>query len=434
MLKVNIKNFESVGNASFDIDGFTVIIGKNNIGKSAIIRAIDAALTNRTGSKFIRWGKTKCSVKLQKDNLDIDWQKGDSATYKISSDGGAHKEDFSKLNKIIPQPILDAGFRKIEIGDIKLTPLVAHQFKELFLIDKDTVVTDVLSVIYQLNLLSDADDLCQKDLRSSKSLLKTRQSDLSKVQKQLEIFKDFEDYKREFEDVKILDAKIKTLQKQISEIDLFSTELEQLQASIKSLGKITSVKIPSIGTFEKAIQKYSWLEEAASQCALLKTEVEKLGTVQTITLPEVNDTAKLIEKHRWVLETTLEMEAASRLYKSLKAISGIKLPEYAQIEKTFEEFREISKLSEDMRAIAGEMQSLSKITEVSTIDLNASLRRISDQIELWDQLSSLQLEFSSGILEMKEISAELTDTKRQLEENRQVYSQFKVCPTCGTSL
>lgn len=434
MLKVNIKNFESVGNASFDIDGFTVIIGKNNIGKSAIIRAIDAALTNRTGSKFIRWGKTKCSVKLQKDNLDIDWQKGDSATYKISSDGGAHREDFSKLNKIIPQPILDAGFRKIEIGDIKLTPLVAHQFKELFLIDKDTVVTDVLSVIYQLNLLSDADDLCQKDLRTSKSLLKTRQSDLSKVQKQLEIFKDFEDYKKEFEDIKVLDAKVKSLQKQISEIDSFSADLAQLQTAIKILGKITSVKVPSIGTFEKAIQKYSWLEEAASQYAGLKAEVEKLGTVHTITVPEVGNTEEAIKKHQWVLEATLEIEAASRLYKSLKAISGVKLPEYAQIEKAFEEFREVSKLSEDMKIFAEEVGRFSRIAEVSTSNLNASLQKISDQINSWDQLSSLQLDFSSGVLEMKEISAELTDTKRQLEENREVYSQFKVCPTCGTTL
>jgi AAA15 family ATPase/GTPase len=434
MLKVDIKNFESVGSASFEVDGFTVVVGKNNIGKSAIIRAIDAALSNRTGSKFIRWGKTKCQVKLQKDALEIDWQKGDSATYKISSDGGVNRKDFSKLNKVIPQPILDAGFRKIDVGDDKLSPLVAHQFKELFLIDKDTMVTDVLSVIYQLNILSDADDLCQKDLRTTKNLLKTRQLDLTKVQKQLEIFKDFEVYKTEFEAIKVLDSKIKILQKDLSDVDSFIAELNQFQAAVNRYEKVSKIKIPSVGQFDKDLQKYQVLCAEEQSLGTLQAEVRNLGVVSGITIPETKGIEKTIEDHQWVLRTTLEMEAVSRAYKNLKAITTIKIPEYAQIEKTCDGFREVSDLSEKMKVTVSEVKSFSKISEISLEALGVFIQKIADQVDTWDQLNSLMCDFSGEVLTTREISAELTDTKMKLTKAQDTFSQYKVCPTCGKPL
>ena len=180
MLKASVKDFQSISNAQIDIDGFTVVIGKNNLGKSALVRAIDAALTNRTGNEFIQWGKKETQVHLKKDDLDILWKKGDSASYKING------KSYSKLNRAVPPPILEAGFRKIEIGDLKLTPLVAPQFEELFLLDKPgSVITEALSVIYKLNVLSDADSLCQKEIRSTKALLKTWDSDLQKTKNEL---------------------------------------------------------------------------------------------------------------------------------------------------------------------------------------------------------------------------------------------------------
>jgi len=135
MLKLKIKDFQSVGDISFDVDGFTVIVGKNNRGKSAIIRAVDAALNNRSGDDFIRWGKTKSEVSFSKDGLEVDWVKGDSAKYKVNG------ESFTKLNRSVPQPIIEAGIKKIEVGDTKLSPQIAHQFKELFLLDNPSSIT-----------------------------------------------------------------------------------------------------------------------------------------------------------------------------------------------------------------------------------------------------------------------------------------------------
>ena len=82
------------------------------------------------------------------------------------------------MNRAIPKPIIDAGYKKFEIADEKLNPLIAHQFEELFLINKSgPFVTEAISTLYDLNDINDADILCQKKLRASKNLLKTRNVD-----------------------------------------------------------------------------------------------------------------------------------------------------------------------------------------------------------------------------------------------------------------
>ena len=194
MLKVKIKNFQSIADTEFEVDGFTVIVGKNNRGKSAIVRAIDSALSNRLGNNFIRWGKLQTEVGLIKDNLDLSWVKEEkTASYTIN------KKSFTSLNRTVPQPIIDAGYKKFEIGDEKLNPLIAHQFEELFLINRSgPFVTEAISTLYDLNDINDADSLCQKKLRATKNLLKTRYTDTENLIKKLENFEGLEDVKQKW--------------------------------------------------------------------------------------------------------------------------------------------------------------------------------------------------------------------------------------------
>ena len=51
---VEIRNFQSIEKATIKIDGFTVVVGRSNIGKSALVRAVKAALTGAPVSSFVR--------------------------------------------------------------------------------------------------------------------------------------------------------------------------------------------------------------------------------------------------------------------------------------------------------------------------------------------------------------------------------------------
>ena len=56
MTEVEVRNFQSVEHAVFRIEGFTALVGRSNIGKSALVRAVKAALTGATGTDFVRHG------------------------------------------------------------------------------------------------------------------------------------------------------------------------------------------------------------------------------------------------------------------------------------------------------------------------------------------------------------------------------------------
>lgn len=270
MTKVKVKNFQSVKNAEFDIDGFTVIIGKNNIGKSALVRAIDAALTNRTGSEFIRLGEKQTEVSIDHGKLKIQWKKGSKASYKVN------EEPYSALNRSVPQPLIDAGFKKIELNNIKLSPLLASQFKPLFLIDETgSAVTEALSNIYKLDLPSRADDLCQKELRSSKSLLKTRKQDLKDVEKNLETFKDFENIKFEFEKLKNLDKKATVIRNELQELEGFQKELLLTSQALKEIKPILGIEVPSLSTAKEYIEKINTIIQWEKEFNDLRVSVEK---------------------------------------------------------------------------------------------------------------------------------------------------------------
>lgn len=304
MTEIKIKNFQSIGEAEFKIDGFTVIVGKNNIGKSAVIRAIDSALTNRVGKDFIRHGTKKTEVSIKRDNLIINWQKGNKAVYDING------ESFSALNRSVPKPLTEAGFRRLEIGSEKLNPTLASQFSPLFLLDRGgPAVTEALSRMYKLDVISTADDLCQKQIRATKALLKTRNNDLDELNEKLEKFAGFDEIKEKVAEARKIDSHCSELEAQIDEITSFEERFLHLATEIKKLKSISNIDIPEISTVKTDIEdllKISvWNEKLKSSITLIKglrSAVEGLSGLETIgeeiqRLEEAITSLEAIEAH-----------------------------------------------------------------------------------------------------------------------------------------
>ena len=53
MLKVTVEDFQSIDKAELEVSGFTCLTGKSNIGKSALLRALNAAMKNLPANSFI---------------------------------------------------------------------------------------------------------------------------------------------------------------------------------------------------------------------------------------------------------------------------------------------------------------------------------------------------------------------------------------------
>jgi hypothetical protein len=188
-VKIVVEDFQSLGSVALDVPrgGLTVVVGPSNLGKSALVRGVTAALFNRPGEEFVRKGKRRALVQLDDvptlsgEPLSVVWEKGHNLN-KFTING----EVFKKVGAKAPQGLVDAGFRDVFIGDKErsrgenIRPQMSDQFDRLFLLEKaGSFISDVLSVVSRLGVLLHASGRCASDLRSAKQLLGVRRNDLA---------------------------------------------------------------------------------------------------------------------------------------------------------------------------------------------------------------------------------------------------------------
>jgi DNA repair ATPase RecN len=436
MLKLKIKDFQSVGDISFDVDGFTVIVGKNNRGKSAIIRAVDAALNNRSGDDFIRWGKTKSEVSFSKDGLEVDWVKGDSAKYKVNG------ESFTKLNRSVPQPIIEAGIKKIEVGDTKLSPQIAHQFKELFLLDNPSSITEVLSVIYNLNVLSDADVLCIKDFKKNKSLLKTRESDLVVLKQNIDQYKDLDSIKIKMTELKEISNKVDNLKYEIELLSTFSEQLKAISTSVKILKEASGVKIPETLKIEKDLSESQWLNQIIFSFKELLGSVQSLKKALDVNIPEY---AKISEDIEQVKELnnlneiySISNKNVDELNKKLLLLKDIDsyLSDLLRIEKDISIYDYIYLSNTSFLNHVNIINKLKPIiNDLSTVEnFSKTLNQIETQISSVNNIKDVSERFILNLKSVKELQSNLEKITKEFDNVQEEFSKFDSCPLCNKPL
>jgi len=431
VLKVKIKDFQSVADTEFEIDGFTVIVGKNNRGKSAIVRAIDSALSNRLGNNFIRWGKLQTEVNLVKDDLDISWVKGETASYNIN------KKPYTSLNRAVPKPITDAGFKKFEIADEKLNPLIAHQFEELFLINRSgPFVTEALSTLYDLNDINDADALCQKKLKASKNLLKTRLIDAESLTEKIKKFNGIDEIKHQWKGIKNLNEKSIILKKDISEIEQFIINVESKTTLVNKLKKVINLKISDIKNLENLIIEYNWIKDIQHKFEASTETVQKLQKVSELKIPELEKLSQSINDFDWLNETIEIFHKALQTVQSLKEIPLLKIPdtqklntlihENSIIDSLLQKFKETVLSCDRCKTVLFEFQKLDEISE--------KIKNIENQVEAVSYLLKIEENFSIEIRTFKELKNSYEKAEKDLITIQTELNSFKVCPLCNTPL
>jgi DNA repair ATPase RecN len=390
MMNVRIKNFQSIGDMSLDITGFTVVVGRNNIGKSAIIRAVDAALNNRPGGEFIRQGKLKTEVDVKKDDLSITWTKGEKAVYKVNG------QSYSGLNRSVPPPLLQAGFRKIETDEKKLDVLVAHQFNELFLLNESgSFITEVLSSLYDLNVLNDADDLCQKELRGNKTLLKTREADFEILRDKISLFSGFETVKKDWDGIKKLNEEIEAVSSEISVLDGYLSGITDLSTSIRNLEQIKNINIPDVEKSSRICDDYQWLEEACEILQRTLTGLTRLQPAESVRIPDMQNLTDRLQ----------EMSDVERFYQELRTTVQM-----------IEKFNSLSSCTSEIQKLDEKISGLEAgITEFSYV---TDIHRI-----LTDQAASV-----------RSIISDHGTAQTSLHQLEEEYRKFKICPACERPL
>jgi hypothetical protein len=327
MFEVDITNFQSIKNLSLKFEGFTTIVGRNFIGKSASLRAINAALTNQQGTDFIRWGEKFCEVKIKTTDIELLWHKESGNNfYKINNE-----DVYDKVgNQPPPKPLIDAGFGLLNVGKEKINLFYAEQFFPLFLVDRlDTKSADLLISIYGLDKLYKAIDLCARDQRENSNLCKLRKNDFDQAEKDLERFEDFDKVKivaKSLDDEKI---KLNKKYDDIFGLKSWFYIYEKNTEEIKRFKPVKSIEIPSYISIEKNIVECDKIKNFLSDIQDIKKDFLRLREVNSIIISE-KETSEIESKLSEIKNLRNFQSRYDSLATSvnvLKNIKDIKIPE-----------------------------------------------------------------------------------------------------------
>ena len=181
-MKATTKGFQSIKEeTTIEVQGLTVITGKSNIGKSALIRSILAALHNRRGSGFISKGSDEAVTTIERNDHRVTWVKGKSTQYTI--DGTVHK----KAGRSTPPEVGLLGFHGIEAHEKIYYPQIARQMDKPFLISESNpvVAAQLISSSKSTAILAKAVKLASQQQNKENTEVKIREERLEELQQQI---------------------------------------------------------------------------------------------------------------------------------------------------------------------------------------------------------------------------------------------------------
>lgn len=225
------------------LPGVNVIIGESDVGKSAVVRAVQGLISNQRGDGFINNRAGKCRVRIVLDSGDtVVWEKPENS-YRLNDD-----EPFRKVGSSVPQEVL---------GIINMAPLeldknlsrsinIVEQGAPKFLVeDKETDVAKTIGAITRLQPVYNAMRAVAADRRSALGRAKTLMSEASQCRLKLAAFADLDDESARLERVTEAMCKCQEFSDRVGRLGELSRRLsanvaatESIATQLKSVGAI----------------------------------------------------------------------------------------------------------------------------------------------------------------------------------------------------
>lgn len=323
-LKVRVRNFQSIEDATLIIDGLTVVTGTNNAGKSAFFRAIRGAFTNSRGYAFVRYGTKFATVDIEdlENGNKLTWKKGKGVnSYTING------KEYPKVGHGVPPEARIFGIEPVTAGKTELWPQIApHPTGVAFLLhEPGSVIAEAVADVERVNQLSRALKDCDSDKRSGRSKLKIRRGDLKR----------FYERREAFEGLDVAVAKVEELEKR------------------RDLGERI---FRAHGNLVKFYQRYRASRQAVQDLARLSSVFEALPSVERVR--EVKGIAQEVERLGQLQGRHLAAQGMVSKLQGLGAAFDV-LPKANQVK----EAQELAQKVKELRTMSVRLQAARTTTE-----------------------------------------------------------------------
>lgn len=292
MLHVRVRNFQSIRDGTFVIDGFTVVTGTNNLGKSALFRAVKGVFTNPAAT-FTRHGTKTTTVEISGEDRYVKWEKGPKKSAVYTLKVGENEQVFENVGHKCPDKVLEAfGIGTIQVGNTTLWPQFADQFTgPLFLLDKPgSAIADAVANIERIQMLNRALKACESDKRSAVSDLKLRKKDQESIERDLARFEGLDGLVEQVEKLESDKAKADRIRNGHKKLALLARQYATAKQQAKKLDGFD----PQVPDEKPATRLVRELEESRQLRVSLRRSASalealgKLGDVEASLPPEAN--------------------------------------------------------------------------------------------------------------------------------------------------
>ena len=427
-IEVVIENFQSIEKVEFSIDSFTVIEGPSDIGKSAIMRAIDAALSNDRGDYFIRRGTKSCKVVLNfvNDGFKIEWTKPfkKGGSYVINDDVD---NPLEKLAGAVPDQIIDFGISEIKVKNAKdkgrVQPQIcSDQHNTLFMLyESPQVKAELLSEISEVTKMSRALKLASKDLKSQKKEIKAKE----KVTKVL---------KTKYDIIKVID--IETLKNDLEEsfntLNQLKSEGEELEEIKEEYVRVISIcdtldtipDIPQIDHLEESLDDLIILQSLSE--GLLDVD-KKLNCLSDI--PDILDLSDIESS----LEDLVTLQEIKDELDKVSVFETLQIPEVPdfEVEEVLEELLTLHSIQESLTHVDEEIYALG---EVPQIQVDLDFESLENKIIELSELNDLKEAYFSCLVLIKSSQDEIESLESQIKDIEEDLKNFDMCPFCDSEV
>jgi exonuclease SbcC len=284
---VRLKNFQGYKDTKIEFEPtFNVIVGRNESGKSSIVRALNFVFSNEWSKDFVRDEADETQIVITLDSgVKIFRTKGNATnrcTIKYDED---KKEVFENFGTTLPQKVSEA----LEINPLKLDEhteinmAVSSQHDGLFLLQEPgTLKAKLLGKISGLHYIDFALRDIAKDKKNLSIIMQEKNNELQLATKELEQFEDVNIYEKQ---LKTIDEEIKLLQnneKQLNELKVIDFNLKEL-----------NIKIAKLDDYAERYEKVNF--DDYDKLAILSNKIDMLN-VSVETIENVDEQIELKEK------------------------------------------------------------------------------------------------------------------------------------------
>jgi len=405
VLHVRVRNFQSIRDGEFVIDGFTVVTGTNNLGKSALYRAVKGVFTNPAAT-FTRDGQKLTTVEISDEGRYVKWEKGpkESAVYTLKVDG--EESVFENVGQKCPDKVLEAfGIGTLQAGTSALWPQFADQFTgPLFLLDKTgSAIADAVANVERIQTLNRALKACESDKRSTVANLKVRKKDQEAIELKLARFDGLDGIVLKIKKVEADREKAERLKSGHKKLTTLKRQYETAKAQVELLVDFDP-KVPeadTAGETAKDLAETRRLRARLGRSRRAVEAVENFGDVEAFVPSQEAVTAltRLQDgrrKIRQIRDRVVPLqEAVATLREAAEVAQGLK-PDLALEVKA----RQIQQVVKLLRALRSEM------------------------VTSHGQVDSCDTELAECVAELETLEAELGEALESYDD----------CPLCGVAI